>query len=133
MLASAIAKLHGTSSTESLSCRESSQVTVEIVPAERHMVARGLGKRPDGSEKSGRGNGEIISCAITWWRADERMDVGSFLKSAITSAAAWMLAPSLFEASALGEDTAGSGGNGFRFTSDSIWAELSKEAPSLRR
>lgn len=55
----------------------------------------------------------------------------SFLKSAMSSAAAWMIAPSLFEAGAPAQDVAGSGGNGFRFSSESFWAELSRDAPEF--
>src|ERR1700722_12494954 len=52
-----------------------------------------------------------------------------FLKSAITSAAACMLFPSLFEDGALAADPDATGTNGLRFTSDSISAELSKDGP----
>jgi Bacterial alpha-L-rhamnosidase 6 hairpin glycosidase domain len=54
-----------------------------------------------------------------------------FLKSAITSAATWAFLPSLFEDVALADDPAASGTSGIRFTSDSIWAELSGNAPEF--
>jgi hypothetical protein len=54
-----------------------------------------------------------------------------FLKSAITSAAAWTLIPSLFESAALADDPAANGTSGIRFTSDSILAELSRDAPEF--
>jgi hypothetical protein len=54
-----------------------------------------------------------------------------FLKSAIGSTAAWMLIPSLLEDVVLAEDSAPTGTTGLRFTSDSIWAELSKDAPEF--
>jgi hypothetical protein len=54
-----------------------------------------------------------------------------FLKSAVTSAAAWTLIPSLFENAASADDPAANGTSGLRFTSDSISAELSKDAPEF--
>ncbi len=54
-----------------------------------------------------------------------------FLKSAITSAAAWTLIPSLFEDVASANDPAAVDTSGLRFTSDSIWAELSRDAPEF--
>jgi len=54
-----------------------------------------------------------------------------FLKSAITSAATWVLLPPLFEDAALADDPAASGTSGLRFTSDSILAELSRNAPEF--
>jgi len=54
-----------------------------------------------------------------------------FLKSAITSAAACMLFPSLFEDGALAADPEAVGTIGLRFTSDSISAELSGTAPEF--
>lgn len=55
-----------------------------------------------------------------------------FLKSAITSAAAWMFIPSLFEDAALADDPAAIGAGGLGFTSDSILAELSRDAPEFK-
>jgi hypothetical protein len=55
----------------------------------------------------------------------------NFLKSAITSAAAWMVLPSLFEGVALADEPDATDAIGFRFTSDSISAELSKNAPEF--
>ena len=54
-----------------------------------------------------------------------------FLKSAITSAAAWTLVPSLLEGVASANEPAANGTSGLRFTSDSIWAELSSDAPEF--
>jgi hypothetical protein len=54
-----------------------------------------------------------------------------FLKSTITSAATWMLVPSLFEDVALADDPVASGTSGIRFTSDCIAAELSRDAPEF--
>jgi hypothetical protein len=54
-----------------------------------------------------------------------------FLKSAITSAATWMLLPSLFEDVSLADTPDANDANGFRFMSDSISAELSKDAPEF--
>ena len=55
----------------------------------------------------------------------------NFLKSAITSAAAWILAPSLFKGAALADEPNATDAIGFRFTSDSISAELSRDAPEF--
>jgi hypothetical protein len=54
-----------------------------------------------------------------------------FLKSAITGAATWMLVPSLFEDVAHADDQAAIGAGGLGFTSDSIVAELSRDAPEF--
>jgi len=54
-----------------------------------------------------------------------------FLKSAITSAATWMLLPSLFEDVSLADTTDVNGAIGLRFTSDSMSAELSGDAPEF--
>jgi hypothetical protein len=54
-----------------------------------------------------------------------------FLKSAITSAATWMLVPSLFEDVALADDQAAIGTSGLGFTSENILAELSRDAPEF--
>jgi len=56
-----------------------------------------------------------------------------FLKSAITSAATWMLLPALFEDVALADDPAANDIGGFRFESGSISAELSMEAHEFRQ
>jgi hypothetical protein len=54
-----------------------------------------------------------------------------FLKSAITSATAWMLVPALLEDAALADEPAAIGKSGLRFTSDSISAELSADGPEF--
>ena len=56
----------------------------------------------------------------------------NFLKSAIGSTAAWMLIPSLFEGVALADEPDATGASGLRFTSDSISAELSGDAPEFK-
>jgi hypothetical protein len=54
-----------------------------------------------------------------------------FLKSATASAATWMFLASLFEDAALADDPAPIGASALRFTSDSIWAQLSGDAPEF--
>ncbi len=55
-----------------------------------------------------------------------------FLKSALTGAAAWMLAPALFEQKAFADDPDTIGENALHFASESIWAELSSSAPEFK-
>src|SRR5258708_2869611 len=54
-----------------------------------------------------------------------------FLKSAITSAAACVFIPSLFEDAAVADDPVAIGPGELGFTSDSILAELSRDAPEF--
>ncbi len=54
-----------------------------------------------------------------------------FLKSTVAGAAAWMLAPSLFEDVARADDQAAIGAGGLGFNSEYILAELSREAPEF--
>ncbi|HVC90490.1 MAG TPA: hypothetical protein VND66_07705 [Acidobacteriaceae bacterium] len=58
----------------------------------------------------------------------ERRD---FLKTAIAGAAGWMLAPSLFDEQALADAPATIGADGFRFSTGSMVAELSRSAPEF--
>ena len=58
----------------------------------------------------------------------ERRD---FLKTAIAGAAGWILAPSFFDEQAWADVPATIGADGFRFSSESMVAELSRNAPEF--